>query len=50
MKAVGRLIEQGLQLGSQRVHLLLGFGTGRIRHKAGPQPSVLGRKPIIHGT
>ncbi len=33
--AFGRLTEQGLQLGLEYLHLLLGFDMGHIRHKSG---------------
>jgi hypothetical protein len=49
--AFGRLLEQRQQFGLEHLHLLLSFGmgSGRIRHKLGPQPSILFRKPIIQG-
>jgi hypothetical protein len=50
--AFGRLLQERQQFGLEHLHLLPGFGmgSGRIRHKLGPQPSILVHKPFLQGT
>src|SRR3954463_16122582 len=51
MKAApGCLIEQVQQFGSDRLHVLAGFGSGRSRCELGAQLCEVGRKSLVLGS